>query len=113
MIYADIGVLFKQELTDQPIQGTRRSLLVVESVMGQYSFFLFARPSFSEGAGRVMDLGNTLFEYNRSLTERDADYHAFLADWAAIGSDLENVIVQHRDQQAQATAKRPARIGRT
>jgi hypothetical protein len=56
--------------------------------MSEYSYFLFARPSFVEGMARVLDFGDTLSEYNQSLTPREADYLALKSDWAAVGEDL-------------------------
>ena len=52
------------------------------------TFYLCARPSFLGGAAQLMDLGNTLFVYNESLTPSQADYLAMKADWATIGNDL-------------------------
>ena len=49
---------------------------------------LFARPSFSEGVARVLDVGATLNEYNRSRTEEEADAAAIMSDWQAVGDDL-------------------------
>lgn len=59
--------------------------------MGDKSTFLFARPSFIEGVGRVLDLGATMQEYNTSLTTEQADAIAMSADWAAINEDMEAV----------------------
>ena len=56
--------------------------------MGQYSGILFAEPSFVGGVARMFDFGHTLAEYNRSLTEQQADALAMLADWRAIGADM-------------------------
>lgn len=56
--------------------------------MGDYTTFLFARPSFLEGMARVLDLGNTLSEYNRAVTPAQADALALYSDWAAIGQDF-------------------------
>lgn len=56
--------------------------------MGEYTDFLFARPSFMEGAARVLDLGDTLTLYNGSLSEVEADELALLMDMYAIGVDL-------------------------
>jgi hypothetical protein len=53
--------------------------------MNPYSSFLFARPSFAEGAARIVDLGNTLNIYNASRTDEEADALAMHADWAAVG----------------------------
>lgn len=54
--------------------------------------YLFARPSFIEGMARVLDLGSTLNEYNRSSTPEEADRSALKSDWYSIGSDMWSVI---------------------
>jgi hypothetical protein len=56
--------------------------------MGEFSTFLFATPSFCEGAARTIDLGNTLTEYNRSLSPNQADRLALQADWLALRADM-------------------------
>lgn len=56
--------------------------------MGPVTDFLFARPSFWGGAARVFDLGNTLTEYNRSLTPAQADLVALRSDWRLIAEDM-------------------------
>lgn len=53
--------------------------------MGNFSDFLFATPSFTEGAARLFDFGGTLQEYNTSPTPEEADALALHADWAAVG----------------------------
>lgn len=60
--------------------------------MSEFSTFLFATPSFSEGMGRVLDIGDTLTEYNRSATPELADQRALRADWCAVGLDILSVI---------------------
>ena len=57
-------------------------------MVNRYTDFLYARPSFAEGVGRLMDFGNALNEYNRSATPREADERALRADWYAVGDDL-------------------------
>ena len=54
----------------------------------KYSTILFAGPSFTEGAARLFDFGDTLTEYNRSPTSEQADANAFAADWNAVIDDL-------------------------
>jgi hypothetical protein len=56
--------------------------------MGDYSSFLFARPSVAEGVGRLLDFGDTLTEYNRSPSEEQADINAAWCDWLAVAADL-------------------------
>jgi len=60
--------------------------------MNDLSSFLFARPSFLEGAARAFDLGNTLTEYNRSETGELADRRALLADWRLVGDEIRQAI---------------------
>jgi len=56
--------------------------------MGGLSSFLFARPSFLEGVGRLVDFGGFLNEYNYSPNGNEADNLALWADWTAIGNDM-------------------------
>ena len=50
--------------------------------------FLFARPSFLEGMARVLDLGGTLNEYNRSGSAEEADLRALGSDWNRVGDAI-------------------------
>ncbi len=50
--------------------------------------FLFAKPSFVEGASRIFDFGITLNEYNGSVSEEMADHIALYMDWAMVGDSL-------------------------
>jgi hypothetical protein len=58
------------------------------------TFFLFSRPSFIEGIARILDLGNTLNEYNYSQSEEEADSQAIASDWKAVGNDIKVAIDQ-------------------
>jgi hypothetical protein len=71
-----------------------------EVIMGDYSSILFARPSFAEGAARILDFGGTLTEFNRSPSGEAADGHALWADWMTIGRDIESAINQQHGIQA-------------
>ncbi len=62
--------------------------------MSETSTFLFAMPSFAEGAGRILDFGDTLSEFNLSLTPEQADRIAFEMDWRAISQDLRTAMMQ-------------------
>lgn len=57
-----------------------------------HSDFLFATPTFIEGAGRLLDFGNSLTEYNRSATSDVADRRALTQDWLAVGADITRAI---------------------
>lgn len=50
--------------------------------------YLFAQPSFLSGAARVIDLGGTFDDYNRSRTPDAADMRAMYADWRAVGEGI-------------------------
>ena len=67
--------------------------------MGTHSFYLFAKPSFLEGISRVLDLGNTLQDYNKSKGENDADYNAMKRDWQAVGKDIYDSINKYEQTQ--------------
>ena len=60
--------------------------------MTQMSDLLFARPSFLEGMARILDMGGTLTEFNRSPDGEAADSLAIASDWYAVGQDLRNAI---------------------
>ena len=65
--------------------------------MFEFTSILFARPSFIEGVSRCLDVGNTLTDYNASVSGQLADLRALTADWNAIGFDLRVAVerVQH------------------
>jgi hypothetical protein len=56
--------------------------------MSRFFGLLFARPSFLEGVARLLDLGNTLAEYNESQTPEQADFLALRSDWRAVGAEI-------------------------
>lgn len=66
--------------------------------MSNYSDFLYARPSFAEGIARILDFGNTLSEYNYSLTPDQADTVALRMDWHTVGNDLRNAMNYCQDE---------------
>ena len=63
-------------------------MVLEDMTMGNYTFSLFNQPSFVEGLARILDFGDTLSEYNLSLTPQQADFHAIRSDWLAVGDDL-------------------------
>ena len=50
--------------------------------------YLFAVPSALEGAARILDIGNTITEYNDLPTPEAADALATYMDWRAVGLDI-------------------------
>lgn len=73
--------------------------------MGDYSSLLFARPTFLEGAGRLLDFGNFMTEYNTSPNGEEADRRALTADWCAISDDLQQVMKAQSVEKLPATKK--------
>lgn len=72
--------------------------------MGGLFGFLYARPSFIEGVARVIDLGDTLTEYNNSITPEQADWLALRSDWTVVGEDLRRAMLQAaREAEQQAS----------
>lgn len=51
--------------------------------------FLFATPTFIEGAATVFSIAGLRHAYNRSETPEQADYLAVSSDWAVIGEDID------------------------
>jgi uncharacterized membrane protein len=64
--------------------------------MSHFSTFLFASPSFMEGAGRSIDLFGVFSEYNSSPSTELADYFALYGDWAAVADDIKHVMAENR-----------------
>ena len=77
--------------------------------MGDYSSFLFARPSFLEGMGRVLDFGGTMTDFNRSLTPEMADELAMRADWSQVGADLLEAVMHGVEDVQKARPEEAAR----
>jgi len=50
--------------------------------------FLFALPTWQEGAGRLVDFGDSLTEYNRTTAPEHPDTRAATQDWLAVGDCL-------------------------
>ena len=73
--------------------------------MSTFSTFLFARPSFFEGCARVLDFGNTLQEYNQSATPQEADFRAIVADWSAVGEEIQLALDTAPKQQGSSRDK--------
>ena len=62
------------------------------------SDFLFARPSFIEGAGRTLDLFGVYQIYNSSKTIEEADRKAIMADWLSLGDDFRISIKKYHNE---------------
>ncbi|MEX0675588.1 MAG: hypothetical protein WD063_00835 [Pirellulales bacterium] len=73
--------------------------------MDDFSTILFARPSYAEGAARILDFANTLTDYNQSLSPEDADAAALWADWMAIRGDAIRSLQAIHVEAIRAAAK--------
>ena len=62
-----------------------------EIIMGS-STFLFARPSFFEGAARLVDWSGGLNFYAMWDEPAEADEAAMAADWSAVHDDLAEAV---------------------
>ena len=63
-----------------------------------YSFRLFARPTFLEGAARIFDFAKVLQSYRYDMIEHEADTNALTNDWMAVGDDLRHAIRTYERQ---------------
>jgi hypothetical protein len=52
------------------------------------TLILGARPSFTEGVSRTLDIFGTLQQYNTSLNTKKADFEAMKNDWSMVGQDI-------------------------
>ncbi|MGC8642073.1 MAG: hypothetical protein ACP5XB_19590 [Isosphaeraceae bacterium] len=71
--------------------------------MSDYTCLLFAKPSFSEGIARTLDVGGTFDEYNYSRTPAEADLIATGSDWYAVGADLLWAVNQYASRIGRGT----------
>ncbi len=54
--------------------------------------FLFALPTWQEGAGRLVDFGDSLTEFNRTAAPEDPDARATTQDWLAVGDHIRRAL---------------------
>lgn len=71
--------------------------------MSPLTSYLFARPSFAEGVGRIVDFGGTLTAYNVSSSAEEADAVAIYTDWRAVGHELRAAIKKQRRKMLKPT----------
>ncbi len=61
------------------------------------STVLFATPSLFEGWARIMDMGDTLSEYNVPPSPEWADAMALWMDWYGVGDDIRAAMETHAE----------------
>lgn len=69
------------------------------------STFLFALPSWQEGAGRLVDFGNTLTEYNRTPAGENPDRRALAQDWLTVGDRIRAALWWHGGENRDPASK--------
>lgn len=65
------------------------------------TFYLFSRPSFSKGYGRILDISGSFNSYNASKNEEEADFIAINNDWRAIGKDIAKSIDNYKKDESK------------
>jgi len=70
--------------------------------MSGQSDFLFAQPSFLEGAARILDFDDTLTDYNTSI---DPDVIAIRMDWRAVYHDFRMAVTDFGRTAKERAAK--------
>ncbi len=61
-----------------------------------WRFYSHPKPGFFEGLARIIDLGNTLDDYPRFRSAREADTFALRSDWIMVGKDIRDAIGQFK-----------------
>jgi len=60
-----------------------------------YTDFLVSRGGFLIGMGSCLNLSGEYFEYNLSVSDKEADARALRSDWEQTGNDLASVMRAH------------------
>jgi len=68
--------------------------------------FLFARPTFWSGVGRLLDLWGKFDVYNTSRSPEEADARAIYSDWRVVGQGLrDSWVVFHKGESERSDRK--------
>ena len=59
--------------------------------------YLFAKPTFLEGAARLFDFAGALQQFNYSDSEEMADFIAVSNDWKTVGCDIQVAVNKFKD----------------
>jgi hypothetical protein len=68
--------------------------------------FLFARPSFWSGVGRILDLFGKFDTYNVSRSDEETDMRALYSDWRIVGQDLRDSWVLFHTEEAERSKRK-------
>ena len=61
--------------------------------------FLYSRPSFLDGAARVLDLFGVFRRYDRPENEEQVDARALYDDFRIVGLDLEDAMRRYESER--------------
>lgn len=67
-------------------------------------FLLKDKGSYLTGLGTVLNIGGNYFDYNYSLSVKEADWNAIHNDWGVIGQDISEVIQKLEKEQSKQLA---------
>ena len=85
---------------------TGKGTAIMETMStSSWSYYLFAEPSFLEGMARIMDFGDTLTEFNQSLTPAQANNIALTTDWQAVFEDVRAAVSKVAEELAPAASR--------
>jgi hypothetical protein len=73
------------------------------------STFVFAVPTWADGAGRIMDIAGVFDDYNKVGTPEQADAFMLYLDWMAIGEDMKVAIRKALAELPQSALSLPVR----
>src|ERR1035438_1362966 len=105
VVYAGVVLLFPEGPSILSETGASnvyllRGLSMDKTIRRTTTDFLFARPSFLSGVGRLVDFGCYFDAYNESRSPMEADIRASVSDWLSIGDDLYSAIEVERDRKS-------------
>jgi uncharacterized membrane protein len=108
----------RRRKTAKKITSKQRGIAAMNSYRRTSTDFLFARPSFVSGVGRLVDFGCLFDQYNGSRTPIEADVRAAVSDWLSVGDDIQSAIDAGIDddecaaQNSHTMASREERLAR-
>lgn len=66
-----------------------------------YTFYLFNKPTFLRGLGRLWDFRGILNSYNTSNSPQESDYKALRGDSLTVGLDMEQALREFKKEHGK------------
>lgn len=66
---------------------------------GELTFYLYSKPNFITGYGRLIDVAGYFNTYNENETEKEADSKAIHNDWRMVGCDIKSSINKYEQEE--------------